>query len=198
MIAIKFFPEEKPDINFKSYSHNEGIKLLEYAVKRKYSDIFSESDIAIADNGKPYFINKPYKFNISHCKHFAACAVSERDIGIDCESIRHFSDRVVKRCYSATEKEYLSNSDNPDFFFTMLWTLKESYGKYLGTGIKGIANTSFDISGRKALFDSKCDFNVIIINDKYIISTCTEGNNKIFLKMEDFDIDFSYILEYNI
>lgn len=198
MIAIKFFTDIPTDENFKSYSHKEGIKLLQHSVKKQYNATVSNIDIAVAKNGKPYFISKPYKFNISHCKAFAVCAVSDREIGIDCESIRKCSDRVVKRCFSSGEADYLLTSKNPDFDFTLLWTLKESYGKYLGTGVKGICNTSFDIINGIATFDSKCDFKVKVINDKYIISCCMAGNNKISVKMEYFDIDFCDILEYNI
>ncbi len=81
--------------------------------------------------GKPYIENGP-KFSLSHCKHGIAVAVDEKPIGIDIESIRAIKPELVARTMNEEEQKIIGDSAVE---FTKLWTQKEAYLKYLGTGI---------------------------------------------------------------
>lgn len=85
--------------------------------------------------GKPQFIDGP-EFSISHCKEAIAVAIDEHPIGIDVESIRAISPSLMEYTMNAQECAFICSSEEPDRSFIRLWTQKEAYLKYLGTGIR--------------------------------------------------------------
>ena len=92
------------------------------------------------ENGKPYCLNYPYHFNISHSEKYTVVAVSDRPIGVDVEVIRPFSASAAAKFITDQEKDYIVLDDNPDKRnerFFKLWCAKEAYLKFIGTGLKG-------------------------------------------------------------
>ena len=88
------------------------------------------------ESGKPYFTNFPeIHFNLSHCDGMAVCLLSKYECGVDVEQCRKLRPTIVKKVFTSQEQQALQNSDNPDFLFTRIWTLKESYVKAIGKGI---------------------------------------------------------------
>ena len=86
--------------------------------------------------GKPALENAPdFHFNISHSGPYVAIAWGNSPVGIDLEVLRHRDSiqRLTARHGTAREQEYLSSNDLARFY--EIWTGKESYLKYLGTGI---------------------------------------------------------------
>lgn len=83
------------------------------------------------DFGKPYLKDNQVFFNLSHTGDFVVCALSNNEVGIDIEKIRPKNDLVIKKCFTESETTYALD----DSTFTKVWTLKESYIKYLGTGL---------------------------------------------------------------
>ena len=91
--------------------------------------------IAVTDRGKPYFVDFPLHFSISHSKNHAFCAVSKKNIGIDAEETnRQINPRLEQRYLSGTEKVRLQNAADPRTALLRLWVLKESYAKLTGRG----------------------------------------------------------------
>jgi len=84
--------------------------------------------------GKPSIEGMP-EFNISHCKNAIAVAINETPIGIDVESIRRVEQSLIERTMNEEEQTLIRTADDPARVFTRLWTMKEAYLKYLGTGI---------------------------------------------------------------
>ncbi len=163
---------------YKKYSHNEGINLLRYAIMKETEISFSEEDIAFAEKGKPYFLSIDKKFSISHCDGLCVCAVSDMEIGIDCETIRKKSDNVIKRCYSDKEKLYIDSNENQNVAFTRLWTLKECYCKMTGDGVSSdLKSVSFDLGKNCAEFDANCSFHQLYLGDDFVISLCDSGKS---------------------
>lgn len=88
------------------------------------------------EHGKPSIIgHADIHFNLSHCKNAVACAVSDKPIGIDIESVRTAKESVVRYAMSDDEVKHIFESENPDLEFTILWTKKESVLKLTGEGI---------------------------------------------------------------
>ena len=90
------------------------------------------------DMGKPSLAEYPHiHFNLSHAKGIAACIVSEKECGIDCEQVRKCSQGVMRRSFTESERELVERlpEDQRDLMFTRLWTLKESYVKAKGEGL---------------------------------------------------------------
>ncbi len=107
---------------------------------------FRDTSIHFADQqyysneyGKPFLKSSVnWFFNKSHTKNVIVVAVSDNDIGVDVEFIRSARMNVANRYFSADEIELLENASSPESrnqLFYQLWTLKEAYLKFLGTGI---------------------------------------------------------------
>jgi 4'-phosphopantetheinyl transferase len=83
----------------------------------------------------------PLRFNLSHTKGLVACAVTvDRDIGVDVECVGRRGDPVAiaDRYFAAAEARELHAcpaARRRDRFFEY-WTLKESYIKARGMGLK--------------------------------------------------------------
>ncbi len=100
--------------------------------------------IAVTENGKPYFPDIPWHFSISHTDHYAFCALSRRNIGLDAEEKgRAVSPAMVEKFTSDSEKCHLG--DDPQDAFLRLWVLKEADAKLTGRGMGNwLKNTDFD------------------------------------------------------
>ncbi len=86
------------------------------------------------EHGKP-FIPDGLFFSISHCKTGIAVAVNDKPIGIDIESFRNVSPQLIDYTMNEEEQALINASDNPLIAFTEIWTRKEAFAKFLGTGI---------------------------------------------------------------
>ena len=84
--------------------------------------------------GKPYLEQGPY-FSISHCKQAILVAISDREIGVDIESIRRADESLVRRTMNEAEQARIADSPDPQRAFITLWTRKEAVLKMRGTGI---------------------------------------------------------------
>lgn len=150
--------------------HEVAVNLLKRGFWEFFQTKFREEDVQKREDGKPYYgANPNLKFNISHCREGVAIVLSAREVGVDVESMRKVNRRTVKRCCSREEMEYVfggredsqkkissghlsmlkeqDGKESSDVLqdaetkrFLTLWTLKESYVKMTGKGLR----TSFD------------------------------------------------------
>ena len=90
-------------------------------------------------SGKPEVSGLPgFRFNVSHSGRWVIVGVADGDIGIDVETVD--ADRpmpelveLARHVFTPDEQRLLASGD-PRVFYR-LWTLKESYVKYLGLGL---------------------------------------------------------------
>lgn len=124
--------------------------LLMYALKKE--NISLSTPVKTEENGKPYLEGNPVYFNLSHSGDMAMCVISDTRVGCDIELMKKQPNlRVAQRFFS--EEEYKSIKEKGDFY--KIWTLKESFVKLSGEGIKGIADSfSFDESCDKIYCES--------------------------------------------
>lgn len=109
--------------------------------------------------GKAYISNyDSIHFNLSHSGKFVACAISDKEIGVDIEYNDSQIDLNIAKHYFYNE-EYVNimNSKNPSDEFFKYWVLKESYMKYTGLGF----NLSLDS------FEIKVKDKITVRPDKY-------------------------------
>lgn len=101
---------------------------------------------AVSPNGKPYATALPAEFNVSHSGELVVCAVDSGSVGIDVEKIRPIPAKLVYRVCSDAECAYVLGNAPADAQnmltdrlilerFYQIWTAKEAYTKYTGTGI---------------------------------------------------------------
>lgn len=136
----------KPDE--KAYQRRLANALLAHALKAEFNLSLSALTVSRGEHGKPFFANSNVKFSVSHCDGAVCCAVSQREIGIDCERVRPFSQRLAQRICTKNELEIIAAADDKAVALTTLWSLKESRTKLSGEGIGfGMKNAEFTKSG---------------------------------------------------
>lgn len=149
-----------------------------------------------SEQGKPYIENHPkFHFNISHSGDMIAIAYGDCPVGVDVEHIRCRENdlKVAKRCF--TEEEYIFISD--DVFmadmeginhsveerFFMVWTMKEAYLKYKGTGINVPMNSFCVKPYEGVVVGEKLSCQPVIIND-YVYSICADEGIGVTINFE--------------
>ncbi len=153
--------------------------LGEATVRRSIAERFnvSESEVIFdrTEKGKPFCVNFDICFGISHSKEYVAAAVSEHNVGIDIEKIRQVEARVTKIACDERDKGFVFNDLPRDNFdenskkrFFLLWTAKEAYFKFCGTGIVKLQDVSYcDIKDNCTVFEG----------DGYIMTVYSEKEN---------------------
>ncbi|HBL77656.1 MAG TPA: hypothetical protein DD458_20690 [Prolixibacteraceae bacterium] len=112
--------------------------LLVYALKNEglFKDL---PEFGYHSNGKPFLVNYPDSyFNISHCRDAVVCFLSDREVGVDIETVGEYDDELATAICNDEEYQWVTASSDLTQRarrFTMLWTQKESIVKWLGTGI---------------------------------------------------------------
>ena len=110
--------------------------LLRVALVEIYS-IDEAVEFEYAEKGKPLLKDYPdIHFSLSHSKSTVACAVSDVEVGVDVQNISPISDRLAKRVLTEFEYARFKESPAPDEYFCEIWTIKESYLKKTGQGIR--------------------------------------------------------------
>lgn len=161
-----------------SNKHEDSSKIGKTAVRliacEKLGVKSSELEFSLGENGKPYLKSLPdFHFNISHSSKKVAIAISDSPIGIDIEKLRKPNFKIATRFFAENEIDYIG--ENPHRFFE-IWTKKEAYLKFKGTGIKFPIN-SFDVTE-----NDFCPPLFCFEKNGYIISVCSD------FKKECFDI----------
>ncbi|MBQ4333214.1 MAG: 4'-phosphopantetheinyl transferase superfamily protein [Clostridia bacterium] len=90
--------------------------------------------LTYGENGKPYLADSsgPH-FSISHTDVWVFCAVSGHEIGLDAQTRRRVCPRLAARSLSPEELSWARQ--DIELHFARLWTMKEAYLKYTGTGL---------------------------------------------------------------
>lgn len=151
----------------------------------------SNSDVIFKFNefGKPFIENyKNFCFNISHSNDVIVAIIDNEDIGIDVELIQNLSDDLAK--FFCTENEYnqilKEEKNNKGKLITFIWSLKEAYLKFLGTGMSK-SFKSFDVISRENI-----DSNIFLYNKQYkeySLSVCSKKELQLNNIIEEIDIE---------
>ena len=98
-------------------------------------------DIAVTQRGKPYFVDAPWHFSISHSKGHVFCALSHSPIGIDAEEAdRPISPALAEKILSPGEYAQWQQAADPQKALLTFWVLKEASAKRTGKGLSGYPN----------------------------------------------------------
>ncbi|MGL5682614.1 MAG: 4'-phosphopantetheinyl transferase family protein [Marinifilaceae bacterium] len=117
-------------------------RLVLFLILQKHFDIEAQDFIiASQKHGKPYLKERrDIHFNISHSGNYIVWAVATQTLGIDIEKIDKAPLRVAERFFSEDERKRISKTKDPvkqNALFYSFWAAKESYLKFVGTGISG-------------------------------------------------------------
>ncbi len=138
-------------------------------------------------NGKPFLKGvEGFDFNISHSEDLVMVAVSENETGCDIEKITETDLDIAKKFFFREEYENIAAlpaSEERNELFFRYWTLKESFMKATGLGMR-LPLDSFQIligndgkTGVRQSVDTKnYNFTEIDAFSEYKCAVCTAGN----------------------
>ncbi len=132
----------------------------------------SGREIRIGDNGKPYLANGAVFFNLSHSGERAMCSVSDMEVGCDVQKIGEANLKIADRFFSPSECKMLNAAGDESEkikMFYRLWTLKESYVKAVGTGLKTPLGSFSVTTGENV---NGYHFKEYYISDGYAYAVC--------------------------
>lgn len=119
--------------------HEAGLALL----ARLYQQRTGQNLPAIArtQRGKPYFVDSPLHFSISHTKKHVFCALSETPIGIDAEELdRQVNPKLAAKILAPGELRQYEDALDKNKALLTFWVLKEAAAKLSGEGLQGFPN----------------------------------------------------------
>lgn len=147
-----------------------------------------QSEIVFKYNtyGKPYLSEiKNVHFNLSHSGEWVVCGICDNPIGIDIEKINERDSTSLWSCLSSEEYRYILGQpkENQKDSFYKIWTLKESYIKYMGIGLS-ISIGSFSCRiGKKditIIVDNNLEDKICLKAEKlykdYYVSVCVNDS----------------------
>lgn len=158
----------------RNQKHSFLINILINKLSEYFNINILKDDIIYDKNGKPYIKNNQKKISFSYSNELAIVGISDYNLGIDVEKIKKYDEKIVKRIYCKSEFDFINNSDNKNYEFTKLWTYKEAFVKFKGTGIdKNFRRLNF-IYNNSYKYDT---FFKTINYTNYIITVCSKDLN---------------------
>ena len=105
----------------------------------RYSVGTGDYQVERTPQGKPYLKDRQdVHFNLTHSGPWVAIAWSDAPVGLDVEAFREKvrCQKLARQFFCPDEQAYLQAEPSEELSrFFQLWTKKESYLKYLGTGL---------------------------------------------------------------
>lgn len=120
--------------NAQNRKRSLGAGLLLNKVLPRYGA--SPDAIRVAADGKPEVDG--IFFNLSHSEDIVICATAEKEVGCDVEKMKEAPKKVAERFFHPNETAYIQAAEGKekDNRFFQIWTMKESYIKMTGEGIR--------------------------------------------------------------
>lgn len=141
------------------------------------------TDFDYGAENKPYLINCSCFFNLSHSGIWAVCAVAEGEVGCDVEQIAPIDFKLAKR-FAPEEYEDIrtqpTDENRLDLFYRY-WTMKESFMKATGLGMKLPLNAFHIVRGEtisvvQAVDNRDYSFREFFDLPGYQCALCCAGN----------------------
>lgn len=133
-------------------------------------------DIVFCENkyGKPFIKgSEAFCFNVAHSYDFVTGVFDNEDVGVDIEAIQGLNIDIAKSFCTDNEYNSILQQDKNKILESIIsiWVLKESYMKYLGTGLSESIQ-SFDVITKENIPP-----NVMLHkkkNNNYILGICSK------------------------
>lgn len=159
--ALSLMSEERKSavLRYRSETDRKRTVLGEILARRAISEhcgvAQSEIEFKRTEKGKPFAVGLSVGFNVSHSENTVICAVSDKNVGADVEVIRPINMKITRVACNESDLLYLfgDNLQNTESVetdretlkrFFEIWTAKEAYFKYTGSGIADMKSLSYN------------------------------------------------------
>lgn len=159
------------------------LKLLKIGLNEFGIDLFRE-DLVYNKFGKPSLKRKDIFYNISHSGKYVTCAISNKMVGIDIQKHIEKFEEIIS-FFSISEKEYLASIPLQKLLikeFFKIWTVKESYVKFLGRGLyKELDSFSLFLDKKKIIDEGRIVKDILYknfsISEEYTMSVVASSDD---------------------
>jgi len=199
--VLRFVQKEQlNDVLRRYHSFSNALTARHYLIGEAVMRVLCQqaTGIALADQqftigayGKPQLAGSTsWYFNKSHSLDAIVVATGMEDMGVDVEKIRNARMNVASRYFTSKENEWLKETDSPEILdqrFYQIWTAKEAYLKFLGSGISyGLQkfNVIKECAGFAIDDDNNPSTQLILspIHDLYQLAVCTAPGVSVEIK----------------
>ena len=120
--------------------------------------------------GKPYFLDSPWHFSLTHTKGHAFCVLSQKPVGIDAEEEdRKINLALADKILSPGERAQYDAAADKRLALLTFWVLKEAQVKCTGQGLQGYPkDTDFSLEDPRVQKIDGCLVAVIEEDDHVI------------------------------
>jgi len=164
--------------------------LLRYALLEE-KGIDRKVEFEFGPYGKPFIKGMPeLQFSLSHSSTGVVCGLSNSPVGVDIADVDPKNLDCIKTAMHPSEQHAITISNDKARTFARFWSMKESFFKYIGSGIDR-SITSLDFSDYdENLFDYRFAKMQVIDTEKSVITAyCSELLHvQILTKMDLFDL----------
>lgn len=121
-------------------------------------------------------------FSVSHSGDFWVCSVGKKPSGVDLQLVNtEYNRDIAARFFHPDETSYLKRQDFRDFF--SVWTAKESYVKFLGTGLSMGLNNFCVVNGNELSNQvNNAQLRFCKFHPQYVMCLCAEKVNNVQIK----------------
>lgn len=188
--------EQKAIMNYRREADRRrglyGKYLLHYAYHEVMGRTAFPLETECGKYGKPYIKGQDFCYNISHSENVIVCAAADYEVGIDTEAVSNITlDMKEIICRNGEDKNLPKEESAAIEYLCKLWTVKESYVKWLGTGFSmPFGSISADVTGERMTCTSQertedaCKFQSIRIDDGYYVTVCMSSEESGEMRLE--------------
>ncbi len=137
--AVKMYQQTSKKLTNDVGACGENIECLHVSDIIKEIQHPQDFTYTYGQNGKPYFVNLPVYFNLSHSGDYVLCVVADCEVGADIQQMNDIDYwKTAERFFREKEvaiMRQLATAEEQKRFFYNLWARKEAYGKYTGDGV---------------------------------------------------------------
>ena len=138
------------------------------------------------EHGKPFLHGREdFQFSFSHAGGYVAFVCGCRSVGVDIERTDREKENIARKYF--TENEYEAIYTRREKTFAEIWTAKEAYVKYLGTGLSKGLNTFDVLDG-----STGCRFVSFDIPGGYTATVCLDTDDEVTCRVITADEVFEY------
>lgn len=170
---VDFFKER---INKFTNIEEKNIRInLYYYLQKKLKEKNISLSFALNSFGKIYLNEISVYISLTHSKGYFAFAISDEEVGLDIEKIRN---NVNERISYRISKEKIKKDE-----IIKIWTVKESYLKYLGVGITtDLKNVVFDEESVSLNSLMVAKYQNFKIDEIYELTVCSKNKQKVIIE----------------
>lgn len=148
---------------------------------RKYLGVWKTGQVGYGKDGKPFLLERQWKYNLSHSGVWVALGISDAEIGVDIERIRRYHSATARKLFTEEEQvmlEQVESEEARNALFTRLWTEWEAVLKLEGSGFAGGWRENGVDKARYAIWTKEMDGYFLSVATRDAAEICLEEDEQ--------------------